>query len=281
MTRAMKTKKRPSGVSAGIKNTFIYLETSNYLEVAKPSPFTIKIANTLEEREAVFRLGYQIYLEKGYIDENPQKWLVRDFDANPETVILIVKDKEEKVVGSLTLVFDGSLRLPVEKTYGEEIECLRNQKEKIVEVTRLIIDPEFRNSKEILVLLINYLYVYSYHIKKYSCFAVEVNPRHVAYYQGLMHFKKIGDLKECADVKNAPAVLLYLPLQYMHEEVLKLSTDNEAFSSTKRSLYKSFAKANQESMIASYLQKQVRPISEEEMSYFGFAESGTMKAVLI
>mgnify|MGYP003475448998 FL=1 len=61
-----------SGVSIGMRNTMTSIIKGNSLvEKPKPAEFTIKVANTLEEREAVFKLGYQIYLEKGFTGENP------------------------------------------------------------------------------------------------------------------------------------------------------------------------------------------------------------------
>ena len=87
----MVRKHTSSNVSIGIRKTLTSLQNGTSLvEKQKPGEYTIKVANTLEERESVFKLGYQIYLEKGYIGENSQEWLVRNYDANEETVILIV-----------------------------------------------------------------------------------------------------------------------------------------------------------------------------------------------
>ena len=64
-------KKNKSGVSIAMKQTLsLYDKGQPLFTKEDKSDFTIKIANTLEEREAVFRLGYQVYLEKGYIKEN-------------------------------------------------------------------------------------------------------------------------------------------------------------------------------------------------------------------
>ena len=277
----MKQRQPASGVSMGIRRTLASMKNGNTLkDASKPSEFTIKVANTLEEREAVFKLGYQIYLKKGFISENPQEWLIRSFDANPETLILIVQEKSKNVVGSVTLVFDGSTKLPAEKIYSEELKILKNQKERIAEISRLVIDPNYRNSKEILVLLFNYLYIYSYYVKNYTCLAIEVNPRHTNYYQELLHFRKIGTLKECPNVKNAPAMLMYLPLKHGQAEVLRLSKNQES-DSRNRSLYSVFIKPEQENLVAYYLEKQAIGITIEEKMYFGFTESGINRAVCV
>ena len=112
----MKNRQSASGLSIAIRDTMVsYQEHRPLVEKPKPSVFSIKVANSLEEREAVFRLGYQVYLEKGYIKETPNKWMVQNYDANSETTILIVQDKQKNIIGAVTLVFDGASRLPAEK----------------------------------------------------------------------------------------------------------------------------------------------------------------------
>ena len=277
----MKTKNSASGLSIAIRNTMAsYENASPLVEKLAPAEFTIKIANTLEEREAVFRLGYQVYLEKGYIKENANEWMVQNYDSNSETAILIVQDKQKNIVGSVTLVFDGSSRLPAEKIYNEELKILRNQNEKIAEISRLVIDPQYRNSKEILVLLFNYLYIYSYYVKKYTCLAIEVNPRHTAYYEALLHFRPIGAERPCPTVQSAPAVLMYVPLKHGQSEVLRLSKDN-LIEKKSRSLYPFFVKPEQESLVAYYLENQAKPISSDEKLYFGFSETTFGRAVCV
>lgn len=277
----MKNRQSASGLSIAIRDTMVsYHDKTPLVEKPKPSEFSIKIANTLEEREAVFRLGYQVYLEKGYIKENPSEWMVQSYDSNSETAILIVQDTQKNIVGSVTLVFDGSSRLPAEKIYSDELKILRNQKEKVAEISRLVIDPQYRNSKEILVLLFNYLYIYSYYVKGYSCLAIEVNPRHTAYYQALLHFRPMGTEKPCPTVQSAPAILMYVPLKHGQEEVLRLSKITEP-EKNNRSLYNYFVKPEQESLVAYYLAKQATPISQEEKLYFGFSETSFGRAVCV
>lgn len=268
------SRKSNSGVSIAIRNTMSSLEKGKHLiEKVKSSGFTIKVANTLEEREAVFQLAYQVYLEKGYVKENELERLVNSYDADADTTILIVKDVNNNIVGSVTLVFGGQSKLPAEKIYRQELNRLKSENEKMVEISRLVIDPNFRNSKEILVLLFNYLYIYSYYVKGYTCLVIEVNPRHIAYYNALLNFKPIGSEKPCPNVESAPAILMYLPLKHGQGEVLRLSKITEA-EKNNRTLYQYFIKPEQESLVAYFLEKQATPMTVEEKIYFGFSESG-------
>lgn len=277
----MKPSQPISGISAAIQTTMSSLRQNRPLvESSKTKEFTIKIANTLQEREAVFRLGYQVYLEKEFIKPNQQEWLIQPYDFDPETIILIVQDHEKNLVGSVTLVFDGDSRLPAEKIYGKELVHLKKSGDKMVELSRLIVNPHYRNAKEVLILLFNYLGIYSYHIKNYKSLIVQVNPRHKNYYKGLLNFDEVGDEKACPVVQNAPAVLLHLPLSRWQSEVVRC-TNSQNQNSKERSLYPYFLQMKQQTLVAYYLAKQVKPMSEEEKQYFGFSESNIGMAVTI
>lgn len=277
----MNRRSSTTGLSLAINKTMASFSSgTSIIEKISPAEFTIKVANTLEERESVFQLAYQVYLKKGYITENSYERLVQAYDANPETIILIVQDKNKNIAGSLTLVFNKNSRLPAEKIYGIEIAELKNKDERLVEISRLIIDDHYRNSKEVLLLLMNYLAIYSYHVKNYSSLIVQVNPRHKNYYKSLLNFDEIGSEKACPSVQNAPAVLLHLPLSRYHAEVLRCANLTEQ-NKKERSLYPHFLKPEQEKLVAHYLKNQVRPITSEEKNYFGFTESGIGRAVCV
>jgi predicted GNAT family N-acyltransferase len=272
---------RESSLSITIRKTIEAPELSNSLSEKKlPFAFSIKIANTLEEREAVFHLGYQVYLEKKYIKENQNQWLIQNYDFLPQTTILIVQDKNKNIAGSLTLVFDGDGKLPIEKIYSEEFNLLKSNNIKAIEISRLVIANEYRNEKEVLQLMINYLMIYAYHVKDYSSLVIQVNPRHKIYYKTLLGFEEIGSEKECPIVQNAPAVLLHLPLIHYQSEILRFAKNPEPVKK-ERSLYPYFLKPEQEKLVAHYLQKQFKPMNSEEKIYFGFTESGISKAVCV
>ena len=60
----LKPQKRASGVSIAFNQSLLALKQNCTIKENTPSGFTIKIANTLEERESAYRLAYKVYLEK-------------------------------------------------------------------------------------------------------------------------------------------------------------------------------------------------------------------------
>jgi hypothetical protein len=271
----MKRTSRPSSVSLALKQTTSSLQIDEAIKGKSPSGYTVKLANTLEERIAAYALAYRVYLDKGYVKENANEWLVKKYDANADTATLIVKDSNKKVIASVTMIFDGPNSIPAASLYRNEIKTLRSYQEKIVEISRLVIDPDHRNAKEILAILFNYVYIFSYVVKKYSCLIIEVNPRHKEFYRSILRFDEIGAEKPCPLVQDAPAVLLYGPLKRGEEEVIK------NIKKKSLSLFPYFLKPAQESLVADYLKNQYKPMTEEEKIYFGFTESGTYQAVCI
>lgn len=272
-------KKITSSVSQSIQNTMVCHKNQMALvEQVKPQMFVFKIANTLEERRSVFQLGYDVYLEKGFIKKNVKKWLIRNYDFQNDTVILMVQDRDNNIAGSATLVFDGDQQLPAEKNYKEELKSMRQLGFRTTELSRLIINPEYRNSKEILVMLFNYAAIYIHHVKRYNGLAIQVNPRHKNFYKALLEFQEIGGEQSCPQVQNAPSVLLYLTEEKYREACRKREAQ---VVSDKRSLYTYFLASDKESLVAHYLAKQAKPMTEEEKMYFKFSDSGVFEAVCV
>lgn len=263
----MKRNQRPSGVSIALSQSF----SNGAFKEQSPTGYTIKIANTLEERASAYRLAYKVYLDKGYIKKNPYEWLIKPQDANSDTATLIVQDIKKNVVGTVTMIFDGLDKIPAQSIYAKEIKILRTRQEKIVEISRLVIDYDHRNAKEILTILFNYLYIFSRQVKNYSCLIIEVNPRHKEFYRSLLGFAEIGDEKPCPIVQNAPAVLLFSSLNPNKNEIFKNLNENP--EKRNRSLFPRFLKPEQEGLVALYLEKQYKPMSVEEKIYFGFTDS--------
>lgn len=245
----------------------------------KDSNFTIKVANTLEEREAVFKMAYDSYLAKGFTAQRQDGNLVFTYDLSKDTLILIIKDKADELVATATLVFEESCTLPAENIYAQEINSLRNLGRKTVELCRLCIRPDYRNSKEILVLLFNYIAIYITKIKNYHSLIIEVNPRHKAYYKALLQFTEIGALKECPHVENAPSVLLHLSTE-TYQEAIKVAVANKTTNNS-RTLFSDFLKTEEEQqLVAQLLHKQSKPMTIEEKIYFGLIEADIAEAQL-
>ena len=109
-------------------------------------------------------------------------------------------------VATLTLGRDSSEGLLADRLYADELASLRAPETVVCEVTRLAVDPEL-SSRGTLDALFRATLLFGC-----KCFGgteavIEVNPRHVRFYERRFGFKQIGKERLCPRV-NAPAVLL-------------------------------------------------------------------------
>lgn len=175
--------------------------------------FKFVVADNLFHRLNAYRLGYNEYLKKGYISENQYQILMNDLDLNEDT-LTIVAYHGTKEVGTITVNTQNVL--PFEEIFN--CEMVNDPNFKGAELTRLAIDEEYRNNKEILLGMFNLVFAYSRFVKNCSHLVIEVNPRHVKFYERILGFTPVAENVSCPRVRGAPAVLLMgdlrLPLIY-------------------------------------------------------------------
>ncbi len=174
--------------------------------------FRIRLANTEERRDSANILINKMYSWRGYgsagINEN-----------NPNRITLIASGADSEVIGTLTVGLDSTMGLFADEMYHEELEALRRQGCKICEYNKLAVDPKIK-SKRILSSLFHIAYLYPYGVFGHTDGVLEVNPRHVKFYERMLGFTQIGPERICPRV-HAPGVLLRTNFAYMAEQVEK------------------------------------------------------------
>lgn len=170
-----------------------------------------KIAETTEELEASFRLVYESYHALGYCDESELRMRATVYHALPTTTTLIALDKGV-VVGTMTMVRDNRLGLPMEKVF--DVDCLRKNSNRLAEITSLVIHKDYRREKggQILFPLLRLMYQYST-----SCFGVNhlvvlIHPKDAYFYESLLLFHPIPNTG-VEQYLGAPSVVFHLDLQ--------------------------------------------------------------------
>ena len=134
--------------------------------------------------------------------------------------------QDDDVVATLTIGRDSAEGLLADGLYGNEVSGLRQPGRVVCEVTRLAVHPDF-SSGDMLNALFRTALLYGKEFFSASDAVIEVNPRHVRFYQRRFGFRQIGKLRQCQRV-NAPAVLLHQTLDsltvsdsgldYLHDE---------------------------------------------------------------
>lgn len=193
-----------------------------------PSDLVFKIAETTDELEESFRLVYESYLPLGYCSENKYKMRATIYHALPTTTTLIAKDGE-KVVGTLTVVRDNRLGLPLDKIFN--VSLLRKNLNRLAEITSLVIHKDYRRKKggQVLFPLLRLMYEYSTSYFGVNHLVVAIHPKDVHFYKSLLLFKDIPNTG-VKDYFGAPAITLHLDLQQAlkdYEDTYKNRKDDE------------------------------------------------------
>ncbi|NMG73823.1 N-acyl amino acid synthase FeeM domain-containing protein [Aromatoleum diolicum] len=117
---------------------------------------------------------------------------------------------------TLTLGLDTGEGLLVDELYGPEVDVFRGLKRKICELSTFAIDPQY-SSHHVLASLFYLAYLYGRTLHKVTDAFIEVNPRHAGFYERVLHFRRIGEVRNCPRV-DAPAVLLHLDLEHFEAQ---------------------------------------------------------------
>ena len=163
--------------------------------------FKIRAAETSRERRSASDLLSRMYATRGY-----QSTPFGD-EESADAKTFLASD-HNAAIGTLTIGLDSSVGLKVDELFPDEVDRFRDAGLRICEFTKLAMDRRARSPR-----LVGIDVSCGVHLCA-SCQAVahlliEVNPRHVRYYETMLGFDVIAAARHNPRV-NAPAVLLSL-----------------------------------------------------------------------
>ncbi|MES2151410.1 MAG: GNAT family N-acetyltransferase [Pseudomonadota bacterium] len=200
--------------------------------------FGIRAADTDEGRNRASMLINKMYAWRGYAGTHR-------IEDNPNRITLSASDKGQ-VIGTVTLGIDSPLGILADEVFKDKIDPFRANSAKVCEITKLAFDPTVR-SKAALASLFHVLFIYGRHIHRCTDVFIEVNPRHRRFYESMLGFKRQCETRTNPRV-NAPAVLLWVSLDYVAEQIEKLGGSASAAGTTgsDRSLFPYFFSSREE-----------------------------------
>lgn len=140
---------------------------------------------------------------------------------NEQNRVTLAVWQSDEIIATLTLGRDSRQHgLLADALYGEEVDRLRRPGRVVCEVSKLAVDPDF-SSKDLLIRLFRSARQYAEKHFAASDAVIEVNPRHVSYYQRWLGFRQLGNLRHCLRV-DAPAILLHQSLEGFNSLVLPI-----------------------------------------------------------
>lgn len=193
--------------------------------VDAPDRFRIRLANDDGRRSLASYLVSKRYGWRGYA--------VGPLRASPDQVTLIASD-DVRALATISVGFDRHAGLLVDALYPDEVTGLREQGGRLCEFTKLAVEPG-KHSREVLAMLFHIAYIYARRLNRCTDLLIEVNPRHVRFYETALGFQQLGPERTCPRV-DAPAVLLRLDLRHCEQELARVG-GHRRMAGRIRSLY--------------------------------------------
>jgi hypothetical protein len=200
--------------------------------------FKIRFADSDGRRRSASFLVQRRYAWRGYQIDAPA-------DVEQGRITLSAYDGDN-VVATISVGQDSASELFVNALFGHEVNSLRARGGKVCEFTKLAIEEAIK-SKAVIAALFHIAYIQARRVSACTDLVVEVNPRHVRFYQRMLGFSVLGPTRVDPRV-DAPATLLHLDLRHAEEQIEKLGGKPELASEV-RSLYPYFFAAHEEADI--------------------------------
>lgn len=181
--------------------------SGNRIPAAKEG-FRTRVAMRAEQLHAAEQLVRRRYAWRGYQMSAAQ--IAESAEIERRRVTLLAENRG-KLVGTLTVQPDSPQGLLAELTYGTEIQGLRRVGHCLGEVVKLAVE-ESGQSRAALDALVHAAYLVSRVAYGRSHVVIEVNPRHVRFYEKAIGFVVAAAERVCARV-GAPSVLMELDLE--------------------------------------------------------------------
>jgi hypothetical protein len=209
----------------------------------------IRSADTSGRRSSAGVLINRMYATRGYRSNGLPA--VRE-----PTRITLMASEHDETVGTITIGFDSDKGLHVDDLFAEEVDALRRRGRRVCEFTKLAMDSVVR-SKRVLAALFHVSYIYGHRLMGYDELLIEVNPRHVRYYERMLGFRTMGPPRLNRRV-DAPAVLMALDFAHAHGQIDRFGGMPQ-FSLSERSLYPYFFSVSEEAGIVGRLRTAEAP----------------------
>jgi hypothetical protein len=182
------------------------------------------LAKTTDDFEGAFRLLHDQYVRVGYMQPHPTRRRVGLFNALPSTKVFVARDGA-RVVGTVTVVQDSPLGLPMDQVFREEVAAFRAPRRRLGEASTLTVDARCRDAGvAILMRLYRMLSVYVTSIARLHDLCMVVRAHHMRFYRTFFPFREIGPIRPYPRLDGAPIVGFHADVTRVRELLLEAGT---------------------------------------------------------
>lgn len=176
---------------------------------------TFRIASTFDEREQAYRILHDAYVGRGIAAPHPSGLRFSPFNVMPGTATMVAV-RDGRVIGTVSLVEDTPLGIPMEKTHPEEIAAVRATGRRFAEVGTLAVTPEGRG-RLVSLQLYNTMYRWARRHRGIDDLVIAVHPRINKFFKDVLMFEQLGRVRAYRDLHSAKSTPLRLDLTTVGE----------------------------------------------------------------
>lgn len=215
---------------------------------------TLRVAETQEDYNSAAALVNRRFGWRGYGNDHKLPT-----NGTHTTFIAIQNDM---VIGTITLSVDDQHDLALDNEFRSEIDSFRSAPgAKVCELTKFAFEADVPDQHN-LAILFHTVFLYGFNAHECTDLFIGVNPRHRRFYQAMLGFMPIGDLKTNS-VVNAPAQLMWLNVSE-----IRASIERHREGARSRSLYSLFLSPSEEQMVLSNLNLPLRSLAHNTATPF-------------
>jgi hypothetical protein len=171
------------------------------------------LATTPEDFEGAFRLLHDRYVWRGYMAPQASGQRLGVHNLLPSTKVMVAR-AGDRVVGTITVVEDSCLGLPMDEAFGAELGGLRGGGRRLAEAASLAVcRTEGVSGVAVVVRLLRLAILYAALIARLDRLCFTVTPRHRDFYPRLFPMRRFKASQTYRRVNDAQVLGLYLDLK--------------------------------------------------------------------
>lgn len=195
-----------------------------------------KIASSEAEMAAAFELLKESYVRRGIAREGQMRLQI--ISLLPTTTTFIAKSGDE-VIGTISLIEDSDLGLPMEKVHPAEAVAIRKLFRSVAEVGALAVRPDYRRSG-LSIMLYNMLYRWARQWRRVDDLLIAVHPSAQFFYKNILLFEVIGPPQRYEDLQGAASLPLRLDILGAQLRFYRVYRDRIVDTKCRRDFYSFF-----------------------------------------
>ncbi|MDR7271209.1 hypothetical protein J2X20_003877 [Pelomonas saccharophila] len=150
-------------------------------------------------------------------------------------IVCTARDRDQKIVGTLSVRFDGSGGLHADQLFHAELDEWRAAGVTLCEFGGLAVDKHSHDPKRVLAQIFHLGYLHAHRRARVDRLVIEVNPRHVGFYRRCLGLVPYTAARHNPRV-DAPAVLMSIDFATIREQIALWGGHPDSLASA-RSLY--------------------------------------------